>query len=225
MFAMFNQMWGEAGKPYSAHLYHVVGMGQGGVIQCIPKCKPAREWEKGRKWQLAFDVKSAQDMSGFVNSAVGAFVASYALGARDRHQDNILVVEDCKQLAMIDYDHLWNRVPVTSLLWTFDLSIFAVPPGLKAALIERQFWEIFVDECIDAFRVLREKFLLIKSVASRLFDPSKLMDDHLQRIFLPDRRAGDAASLLQSKIGVRNVRGAIKDGAHNRRQEKKDPSQ
>jgi len=116
-----------------------------------------------------------------IASAAGSYIASYVLGVRDRHYENILVRQD-GLLFHIDFGNvLGNRV-------TIDTSSVAFTPSLQSVMGDQ--WFDFIDSCVEAFAVLRKYHLLLAPLAGRLFSsiavatPDSVMEFFQQYLFL-----------------------------------------
>jgi len=99
----------------------------------------------------------------FLCSLAGSCLASYVLGIRDRHQDNMLV-KDGNIFFHIDFGHLWNQGPL------IDAPRISIPMRIKANLSQDE-WSTFEQLCLDGFDVLLTHRNLIKNTCVTLFQP------------------------------------------------------
>jgi len=102
-------------------------------------------------------------MNVFLRSLAGSCLASFVLGIRDRHQDNMLVKDD-HIFFHIDFGHLWNKGPV------IDAPRIAVPMRIKADL-EADDWKTFARICEEGYEVLLTHRQRIKDWCMLLFAP------------------------------------------------------
>ena len=132
-----------------------------------------------------------------VASAAGSFIASYLLGIRDRHHDNILVRIDDGLLFNIDFGHiLGDSVSI-------DTGSFAITPDLKSMMGER--WEEFVDLCLKAYLIIRENALLLIDFIAMMLTPyaweiGTNPRDFMRKSLLLDREPGNACSFLRAQL-------------------------
>lgn len=124
MFRVFNELWELHGDlflygqlPY-AKTYRVAPFSStSGVLEIVPRCTPLAK----HSWSVA-DI----DKHRTVSSAVGAFVAGYVLGVRDRHEDNLLFSQETLELFHVDFGFIFN-----SQTKMFDAPRFAIPSNFK----------------------------------------------------------------------------------------------
>lgn len=92
---------------------------------------------------------TAEQLRQFVRSFVGATIAGYALGVRDRHNGNYLVSERF-EVSHIDFDHIWDDQPA---LLPGDRISF--PSGLHDVLCELGLRDEVTHRSVQAMAALR----------------------------------------------------------------------
>eukprot|EP01084_Bolivina_argentea_P286058 490657_1 len=123
MFRFFNSIWSEEGLEYRGYpieclLYGVVPMGTDfGAIEFIPGCRPLRHVNdyQGKLSDCA--------LQNLVATSAGSFIASFVLGVRDRHFDNVLIQKD-GTLFHIDFGYVMGaklRMDTSKIAITNDL--------------------------------------------------------------------------------------------------------
>ena len=160
MFRLFNALWEVNGYefkhgqlPYCV-TYRVCPFSSvTGVLEVVPRCVSLYE----HTWV-------SYDKHRTVSSAIGAFVAGYMLGVRDRHKDNILFSLDTLELFHVDFGYVFN-----SQTKMFDAPRFAIPMHFKQMLAETGQWQSFVENSVIAYRILRQNKDFIIDLCCRLF--------------------------------------------------------
>eukprot|EP00494_Astrolonche_serrata_P000503 UN00507 len=95
MFRMMNYLWANASNVYKkrnpivALTYHVVPIDNDkGMVEFI---EPVKTLQKVLDYQKKFGF---QELNRLIATASGSYIASYVLGVRDRHWDNVLIKDD-----------------------------------------------------------------------------------------------------------------------------------
>lgn len=146
IFTLMNKIWKHQGVKYKgfdvhAMCYNVAAVSQNvGILEFIPRCISLTNLSSKN---CVFDEDQIDRM---IASAAGSYLASYILGVRDRHSDNILIHED-GTLFHIDYGYILGKGV------TLDTGPFAITLGFKRILGDK--WKSFVDLCEKAFMVQR----------------------------------------------------------------------
>lgn len=90
-------------------------------------------------------------------------MASYVVGIRDRHSDNILIREEDGLCFHIDFGHiLGDKVAV-------DTSEFAITPALKSLM--GRYWDDFLNLCLEAYVILRRNVHFLIEFSSMMLGP------------------------------------------------------
>jgi len=158
IFHIFNNLWQLTDMPQKPFIY---------TYKCIPISETfgCIQMVKNVQSSLEFNTNiknmSPSEKSTFFATLAGSFVASYVIGIRDRHQDNMLV-KDGHIFFHIDFGHLWNQGPLV------DAPRIAIPRSLIKQF-SRTEWKDFVSLCSDGFLVLHNNGFLIKSICTTLF--------------------------------------------------------
>merc|ERR1712228_390401 len=161
MFRIFNSIWSEEGLFYDGYpiqclLYNVVPIGESfGAIEFIPKCKPLRDVSD------YFGQLSEANIKNLVASASGSYIASFVLGVRDRHFDNVLIQSD-GTLFHIDFGFVLG----TKLL--MDTSKIAITNDL-CKLFEDH-WDNFIETAVNSYMTLRLHYQEILDYSDLVFD-------------------------------------------------------
>jgi len=159
MFEFMNELWRanevvyKEGVLVEALTYKVIPMGPDvGMIEEIADCI-----ELSKILSLKPMLKEADNLKKYhrlIASAAGAFMASFVLGIRDRHDDNILISErediGCT-LFHIDFGYMFG-----DRVMTMDTAKLAITSDLKKVIDVHPFgWTDFVDLCCRSWMVLR----------------------------------------------------------------------
>lgn len=161
VFEMMNFIWAKYEVSYHGNLvqaktYKVVPIGPDtGVIGFIPNCKCLKEI---RDYEKLFE---DEELDRLVATACGSYIASYILGVRDRHWDNVLIQDD-GTCFHIDFGFCLGSKA------SFDAERFAVTKDMQKLLGDR--WENFVDVCLSAFLVLKENQHEVIEYAKLIFN-------------------------------------------------------
>jgi len=160
-FRLFNSIWAEEGLFYDGcaiqcFIYNVIPMGENfGAIEFIPKCKPLRNVSE---YAEQFDLAAIQHL---VASAAGSYIASFVLGVRDRHYDNVLIRSD-GTLFHIDFGYVMGQTLF------MDTSKIAITGDLKKLFEDH--WDNFVDTATNAYMTLRLHYQEILDFSNLVFD-------------------------------------------------------
>lgn len=152
VFHLMNKLWSDEKlehreQPVMAFAYGCVPVGENsGFIEFLAGCESLKNIRRVSAHN--FDaVAGARDR--LVASAAGSFVASYLLGIRDRHYDNILARKD-GLIFHIDFGHVLGHTV------TVDAAPVAITPALQEVMGDTA-WKSFLNVCVRAFAVLRNK--------------------------------------------------------------------
>jgi hypothetical protein len=99
----------------------------------------------------------------FIRTLAGSSLASFVLGIRDRHEDNMLV-KDNHIFFHIDFGHLFNNGPM------LDAPRIAIPDPVKTTALRESEWNELSKCLLDGFAVLRRYCETIINVATSLFN-------------------------------------------------------
>lgn len=146
MFRLMNYFWREDCQSYmrmpvECKTYQCVAGGHNlGFIEFVKDCKCLYESKS------AISSLRQEQFHRLIATGAGSYIASYVLGIRDRHADNILIHKD-GTLFHIDFGHVLGDTV------TIDTHPFAITSSFKKQLGTK--WKEFLDECVKAFLVLR----------------------------------------------------------------------
>jgi len=161
MFRIFNSIWENSGldpKPfyvqYGVMQYSVES--KYGLVEKVTNSSQFSDYD-WRKLKQA----SREEIRIFLASLAGGFTASWVMGLRDRHQDNMMIKDD-HIFFHIDLGRIFNDKT------TVDAPRFAIPKRIRANLSTED-WEFFKTLCVKAFRVLRRQAGLIEYLCCLLF--------------------------------------------------------
>jgi len=165
MFYIFNNFWKNDGSLSTVPFIYrykctpIINekMPKLGCIECVSNVTSAFDFD----WSSVRTSMTSDQRKSFFASLAGSFVASYVLGIRDRHQDNMLI-KDGYIFFNIDFGHLWNQGPLV------DAPRIAIPVRLKSNLFLEE-WDLLVELCVNAFLILHKNAAHIVSICSTLF--------------------------------------------------------
>eukprot|EP00483_Globobulimina_turgida_P011626 UN11648 len=161
MFKFMNELWREKGIHYNgekckALVYNVIPMALDfGAIEFI-----------GGAQKIA-NVDSIKDMKDnfmdrLIATAAASYIASFVIGVRDRHHDNILVCND-GTLFNIDFSHILGE-KLTGL----DASKIAINTKFVKVLGVDN-WNKFLEIVVICFNVLRNNYVQLLDYSRIVF--------------------------------------------------------
>jgi len=176
MFKFMNELWRENdvncnGVPCESLCYDVVPMAVDfGAIEFIDGAKKISKISK---------MINQKDASGRVRSiankiiatAAASYIASYVLGVRDRHHDNILVRED-GAVFHIDFAYILGETIVG-----LDAALIAISPNFKKALGNLN-WNVFLDVSVLCYSILRANYVQLLDYARVAFAFMRRAEDN-----------------------------------------------
>jgi len=178
LFRLFNLFWQnspfrEEERPF-IYTYKIMPLSSDlGIVEFVPNCEPTTNFD----WKQLNNM-SDTDRRQFILSAAGAYVTSWVLGIRDRHQDNMLI-KDGTIFFNIDFEHIFNQKTKFN-----DAPRFAIHSKMKRYLEQQGEWEKFKNICAEAFLVLQNHSSIIIQICSYLFESSIYKDFQSMRQFL-----------------------------------------
>ena len=161
VFRLMNKIWREKGLeftqvPVNAMTYKCIAMSPDfGLIELIESCRPLR------LVSALEDSITIQQQFNLVASAAGSYMASYVMGVRDRHFDNVLIQSD-GTLFHIDFGYVMG----TTLL--MDTSKIAITNDL-CKLFEDH-WDNFIETAVNSYMTLRLHYQEILDFSDLVFD-------------------------------------------------------
>uniref|UniRef100_A0A6B2L158 PI3K/PI4K catalytic domain-containing protein n=1 Tax=Arcella intermedia TaxID=1963864 RepID=A0A6B2L158_9EUKA len=207
-FYFFNTIWSNApfleeDRPY-IYQYRVfpllVNQKDDELFSCIEFVPNSSSTEKFN-WKLIldYDIKTRRELH---RSAAGGYIASWVLGVRDRHRDNMMM-KDQKIFFHIDFEHILNQRTRGN-----DAPRIAIHNKMKSQLEKVNEWNDFVDLCAEAFSVLRTHTGIITSLISLLFAP--IVNGNVEIV----RRYITTSLMLSMPFdkGEENIRGHVRSG-------------
>jgi len=167
VFSVCNKLWEAANMVITpvAYTYSVVPIApRTGLVEYVINSTVVRGYNWSSLVYLTF-----KEQKSFVASLAGGFIASLLLGISDRHQDNMMV-KNGKIFFHIDFGWCFGKHP------PFDAETLAIPVALKeqlekllVPLTTTNLWNLFLDTCVDAFRVLRRQSGLLLTFTTAVF--------------------------------------------------------
>jgi len=198
----------SAGQVVHADVFMAGGRSRGcGVVEFVKGCVPASEFT----WS-GIESLDADKLSTFIRSAAGSFIASWVMGIKDRHEDNMMI-KDNHIFFHIDFGWLLGEGPF------IDAPIFSIPNGMKKYL-PSNLWSEFIKLCCEAFAVLHRNGGLIINLASRLFrdviEESKVRKYLVKSLMIVSSEE-EATKRIQQLIesGLNSIEKHMKNLAHN----------
>jgi len=125
----------------------------------------------------------------FLRSLAGSSLASYVLGIRDRHEDNMLI-KDNHIFFHIDFGHLWNNGPF------LDAPRIAIPDPIKTISLTKEEWGSLKSIFMDGFSVLYKNVDIIVNIATSLF--KGIEDSERIRQFI----TGENSLMVKTKLHI-----------------------
>jgi hypothetical protein len=214
MFEIFNHLWRNSylsSNPPVIYTYKCIPIyPMFGCIECVTNVKSVQDFDYEKISQLEQDQKNI-----LLSSLAGSCLASYVLGIRDRHQDNMLIKDD-HIFFHIDFGHLWNRGPI------IDAPRISIPMRFKAKLAAE--WPRLEQLCLEGFKVLFQHGDLIKTLCATLFK-STTENSMIIEQFVRGRNSlmldmseleanGRFEKILTKSLENHHVRRKIKNWAH-----------
>lgn len=171
IMSMMNNLWSVAGLQHDglavkSPCYGCLALTDTlGCIEFVPNAVPLKMVKDAGKY-------SAKAISRMITTGAGAFVAAYILGVRDRHHDNILISKTDGSLFHIDFGYILGDQT------TIDAGAFGITPDLKDVICSYGSvnWDLFVQLCVTAYKIIRDKSRLIISFAVMMMAPFQSQD-------------------------------------------------
>mmetsp|Transcript_19437 Transcript_19437/g.32075 ORF Transcript_19437/g.32075 Transcript_19437/m.32075 type:complete len:826 (-) Transcript_19437:377-2854(-) len=191
MMELFNYLWRNSWMhghtvPQALHYTVVPGGEKWGFIECIKDAKSVKDFDFSTVERL--NARSIKDpiaqhkVTKFLKTVVGGLVAGHVLGLRDRHSDNILISEGYK-FYHIDFKHCFNLQ--TKVV---DAPSMVIPKGLHKLLLNMRYWDKFLDQCVEAFTVLRRSNEHLIHISQLIFagqvDPDVIEKSYINSFYL-----------------------------------------
>eukprot|EP01083_Nonionella_stella_P300451 1025801_1 len=196
VFRLMNKVWREKGLeftnvPVNAFTYKCVAMSADfGVIELIEGCKPLR------LVSALEDTITMGQQFNLIASAAGSYVASYVMGVRDRHFDNVLIRDNDCTLFHIDFGFVLGDTA------SVDTSKFAITADLKKLM--GAYWDQFVELGVQAFLALRQKYKYLVKYARVAFEylekPDMVQDFIKYQLHVDDMTDYQAAKYIARKL-------------------------
>eukprot|EP00727_Mastigamoeba_balamuthi_P011175 m51a1_g6680 hypothetical protein (1058) ;mRNA; f:224584-228901 len=215
VFELFNFLWRHSWIPAQlkpvALAFDALPCGsEWGFVEFVPDAVSLRDYD----FSVFENELTDEQVAQFVRTAAGGLVAGYALGIRDRHQDNFMVVGRSKFM-QIDFKHCFDR---SARL--IDAPCFAVPAKMKAAFEKRNCWPQFKEIASHAFCCLRRSSGLIISLCCALWtgiEPQKSVEEALLAKLQLNVTEEKAAAYIPAAIeaGVRSPARFLKNLVHD----------
>jgi len=145
---LLNFLWSKEGLahngvPIQAFVYGCLALSSSiGLIECVPGCHSLKSIRSLNKF-------GEKDVDRLIASASASYIASFVLGIRDRHSDNILVRQD-GLLFHIDFGFIMGKK------LTLDTARFAITADFEVVMGKRKNMPKFVDSCVQCYRVIRK---------------------------------------------------------------------
>ena len=136
-------------------------------------------------------------MSNLVTTAAGSYIASYIMGVRDRHFDNILIRETDCVLFHIDMNYVMGE-KVTGL----DANKFGITKGFYD-ILGMVNYEKFIELACNAFLLLRyhhEELINFACLAFSYVVDYKVIKHHMQRRLKLQMTEDEAREWLTKKL-------------------------
>jgi len=211
MFFIFNQIWKST--PFS----NIVP--SAGQYMVLPACKEFGFIEVASGMQSVDKVNftqiswTEQKRNNLISTAAGGFIASFVLGIRDRHRDNMMFNTETGNFIHIDFGYLFNYTS-----W-FDANRFAIPFEFKTLLGTD--WNSFEAVCMEGYVALRRNCGMLVHFCRKLFSTVYSETDIIgafNSAFYHNLTETDAAVTVKNLVdqGVASKKKKIKDFFHSR---------
>ncbi|ETO29976.1 phosphatidylinositol 3-kinase [Reticulomyxa filosa] len=162
VFKFMNHIWHRSNltfedKHVNVLTYKVVPMSPNfGCIELVPGCIALRHISHLQNFM------KAKHYNTLACSAAGSYIASFVMGIRDRHFDNILVRQTDCTLFHIDFNYVLGE----------KVSFDACPFGITHEFYDlmKEHYKNFVNLAVKAYQLLRDNYGEIAEFAQLAFD-------------------------------------------------------
>jgi len=167
MFKFMNELWRENdincnGVQCESVCYEVIPMAVDfGAIEFIDGVKKISKIGKMIN-QKDSNGRTKSITNRVIATAAASYIASYVLGVRDRHHDNILMSGD-GSVFHIDFAYILGET-ITGL----DAALIAISPNFVKALGNLN-WEVFLDVSVLCYSILRANYVQLLDFARVVF--------------------------------------------------------
>jgi len=144
---LMNFLWSKEGLahngvPIQAFVYGCLALNNNaGLIECVPGCHSLKSIRSLNKF-------GDKDVDRLITSASASYIASFVLGIRDRHSDNILIRQD-GLLFHIDFGFIMGKK------LTLDTARFAITADFEVVMGKEKYLK-FIDSCVQCYAVIRK---------------------------------------------------------------------
>jgi len=198
-------------NPPFIHTYKCIPITESfGCIEFVNNVNSVQDFDYDK-----LDSISAEEKNILVSTLAGSCLASYILGIRDRHQDNMLI-KDNHIFFHIDFGHLWNQGPL------IDAPRIAIPMRFKSKL--SSYWPELERLCVNGFKILFQHGNLIKTLCMNLFQSTPENSTMIEQFisgpnslmleFPKDEAYQRFEKILIKSLANHHVRRKIKNWAH-----------
>ena len=214
VFQMFNSIWRVSSLPCSTLIFQIIPLGKDfGMMEFVDESISMNDFD----FAIEIAKLSQLDLDQFICSAAGSFVATFVLGIRDRHRNNIMICQkdDSIILWQLDFKHVFNHTTTG-----VDAPRFAIPRAMKNALQLRNKWIPFKFLCAKALVSLRRHSGLLIQLSRYLFrdisSDNNVQNCLISSLFL-DRPEDQCVTALFSEIelSVISLKKWAKNTLHN----------
>lgn len=146
-----------------------------------------RDWAAGAEG----DRSAAAAMA---RTAAGGYVATYVVGGRDRHFDNI-VIHDGRHLAHIDFTYIMGKKP------PLDAPPIAIASEMEDAFKHVGVWDDFVDSCAAAYASARTHCAPLLAAAAMAFARTGVSVSDVSR-FMRGKRSLNLGAADDEAVGA-----------------------
>ena len=196
IFRLMNKIWRESDLnfmqiPIRAFTYKTIPISNNiGCIELIPQCKPLRVVNS-----LSDTITIGQQFN-LIASGVGSYIATFCLGIRDRHYDNVLIRHSDCTIFHIDFGYILGESP------SVDTSKFSITKDLKELM--GVYWDKFIELSVEAYLALRERYKELIKFARLSFDQiikgDKIEKFLINQLHINDKNDSEAARYIAQKI-------------------------